>query len=155
MEHDWTKVHERLSTLDAEALVRIAIEASTAVQAEWKRETPRASHALLIEVAAALDSWVATGEIHARIKDIAAAAYATLGASELPGSPARRSGLAVAHAAFALYFWSLRNKEKVFSLRLLFLALEITAIANSGITDARPNPRQAGRQSVDANPGYE
>ena len=115
MEHDWAKVYDRLSTLDAEALVRIAIAASAAVQAEWERDTPGPSDPQLIEVAAVLNSWVATGEVHARIKDMAAAAYATLGASELPGSLARRSGLAVAHAAFALYFWTLRNKGKVFS----------------------------------------
>lgn len=115
MEHDWAKVYERLSTLDAEALVRIAIAASDAVQAEWETDTSWSSHALLIEVAAALDSWIVSGEIHARIKDLAATAYATLGVSELPGSQARRAGLAVAHAAFALYFWSVRNKEKVFS----------------------------------------
>jgi hypothetical protein len=111
----WSAIHGRLTALDDDALVRVATAAARAVLPVWMEGVPSAMHTAALKAMAALDEWTSTGRVPRDIKDIATEAYGAVGTSGLPPSEARRAGLAAAHAAFALHFWTLRSHDKVFA----------------------------------------
>jgi hypothetical protein len=110
---DWRSIHDRLSRLDSESLVNVALGAAAAVLPVWEASAPSVVRERPIEAITAIRAWARTRVVPSDIKKLATEAYGAVGSSGLPPGDVRLAGLAAAHAAFALYFWAQGDRERV------------------------------------------